>query len=268
MDRLLEFMTATKGVEYLIVVAFLLAFVAFWQLMSHRGKGLMIRTVPPGVLALGIAGFVVVHLNAAFVAPAPPIAVGTPLLSSPVLADMYGPASIEHELHLSVECTLCHHHSGEKTPACATCHNSAFAPGALAKPGLAHAYHLRCISCHKEERLGPTECTGCHRKAQVPPLSIKHPLTNVRKCLSCHAAKIPGVPVLPADHAGAPNGVCQICHHPSTTPPRVAWLQVPHDIEGHKGCGECHGDGIAELPDHAGRTDDTCTACHWMVGGR
>jgi hypothetical protein len=268
MQRLLEFITFTKGVEYLIVVAFLLAFTAFWQLMSHQGKGLMVRTVPLCALAV-LAGLVAVaRINGAFEPGVQPAVTATPLLSSPVLADMYGPASIEHEAHLSLECTLCHHRSGDKKPPCASCHSAAFAPDALAKPGLAHAYHLRCISCHKEEQAGPTECTGCHRKAQVLPLSIKHPLSNVRKCLRCHGAEIPGVPALPADHAGAPNGVCRICHHPSPAPPNLTWLQVPHDIEGNEKCNNCHGDDIANRPDHAGRTNETCTACHWAIGGQ
>lgn len=42
MDRLLEFITFTKGVEYLIAIGFLIAFIVFWQLVYGRGKGPLI----------------------------------------------------------------------------------------------------------------------------------------------------------------------------------------------------------------------------------
>ena len=38
MDTLLGFMTFTKGIEYLIAIGFLIAFIAFWQLVYGRGK--------------------------------------------------------------------------------------------------------------------------------------------------------------------------------------------------------------------------------------
>ena len=39
---------------------------------------------------------------------------------------------------------------------------------------------------------------------------------------------------------------------------------IPHTLEGRDDCLMCHGEtGIKPFPaDHAGRTNDTCTACH------
>ena len=41
---------------------------------------------------------------------------------------------------------------------------------------------------------------------------------------------------------------------------------IPHTLEGRDDCLVCHETGVAEatvIPaDHAGRTSDTCTACH------
>lgn len=42
MNTMLEFITFTKGVEYLIAIGFLLAFIAFWQLVYGKGKGRLI----------------------------------------------------------------------------------------------------------------------------------------------------------------------------------------------------------------------------------
>ena len=44
MNTLLESISFAKGVEYLIAIAFLIAFVAFWQLIYGRRKGLATRT--------------------------------------------------------------------------------------------------------------------------------------------------------------------------------------------------------------------------------
>ena len=54
MDTLLEFITFTKGMEYLIAIAFLIAFIAFWQLVYGKGKGLVIRIALLSYMVLGI----------------------------------------------------------------------------------------------------------------------------------------------------------------------------------------------------------------------
>ncbi len=52
MNTLLEFITLTKGMEYLIAIAFMFAFVAFWQLIHHRGTGLILRIIPVLVMMI------------------------------------------------------------------------------------------------------------------------------------------------------------------------------------------------------------------------
>lgn len=54
MKTLLEFMTFTKGIEYLIAIAVLIAFIAFWQLVYGRGKGVGIRIAVLSYIVLGI----------------------------------------------------------------------------------------------------------------------------------------------------------------------------------------------------------------------
>lgn len=54
MSTLLEFITFTKGVEYLIAIAFLIAFIAFWQLVYGRRKGLVTRIAVLSYMVVGI----------------------------------------------------------------------------------------------------------------------------------------------------------------------------------------------------------------------
>jgi hypothetical protein len=215
MNTIVEFMTFTKGIEYLIAIAFLLCFIIFWQLLSHRGKGLAVKLTPMIVAVLGIGALAstCVMQQAAKVA-AEPVSSENTLLASPVLAEVYGPASFDHKLHQFVvrDCTICHHHSGSDTPPCSQCHNDLSNTDNSGKPELAHVYHLRCISCHIENQSGPADCTGCHQQASVTPLSIAHPLTGRGNCLTCHAGGLSGVPQIPADHSAAMNSVCQLCH--------------------------------------------------------
>ncbi len=56
MDTLLETITYVKGIEYLIAVAFLLGFIAFWLLITIKGKR---RWIPVSVLAYMFIGFVI-----------------------------------------------------------------------------------------------------------------------------------------------------------------------------------------------------------------
>lgn len=268
MNTLLEFITNTKGVEYLIAIAFIFAFIAFWQLVHHRGKGLILRIIPVMVLMLVFGGLAFTAVTPEAVSVEATLPNETPLISSPVLVEMYGPASYSHELHSRIveDCTTCHHHSGNETPPCKECHADSFNPADLQKPGIAHVYHLRCISCHTENQAGPTYCTECHHKASIPPLSIAHPLAGAENCLSCHQDGLSGVPALPADHTDATNGVCQLCHSPAVQAAAMATGELPHKVTGREDCLMCHGEGIAEATmvpsDHAGRTNDTCQLCH------
>ena len=265
---MLEFLTFTKAVEYLIGIIFLLLFTAFWIVLHRRGRSLVVRLIPIGVMTLAL-GFTAVTC-ALDDSPADRLtqASGESLVSSEVLVEMYGPAHFDHQRHQddSMECTTCHHMSGHRRPPCNECHLPSDGAEVAYQPNLTSAYHLRCIGCHIENQIGYTDCLDCHTQATVPPLSIKHPLSGADNCVSCHAAEIPGVPALPADHTDATNGVCQICHHTALEPSALATRAMPHQIAGLANCLMCHGEGIgnaAKIPDdHAGRTVDTCQICH------
>lgn len=57
MNSLLEFTTFTKGIEYLIAIAFLIAFIVFWQLVYGRGKR---RVITIAVLSYMVLGIIIV----------------------------------------------------------------------------------------------------------------------------------------------------------------------------------------------------------------
>lgn len=270
MKTILEFITLTKGVEYLIAIAFLFGFIAFWQFMYHREKRLVVRIVPVVVMMLGIGilGFTCAIQGTATTTA--PLTNEAPLLNSPVLVDMYGPASFDHVLHQSLaqDCTTCHHYSGDKIQPCKECHNTPFNPNNLNKPGIAHVFHLRCISCHMERQVGPTQCTGCHSEAAVPPLSVPHPLTGSENCFNCHrnGDMVSGVPQLSTDHSSVTSGVCHLCHEPVVEESALATGKLSHETIGRENCLLCHGEGIGEAAkvpmDHTGRTNETCLLCH------
>ena len=267
MNTLLEHLEFTKGTSYLIAVVFLLIFIAFWQLLYSRGKGLIVKVMPVLILAFGLGG-----LASTLIIRKPAKTESLPseeaaFYSPTILTQMYGPASFDHEMHQDIQdCNFCHHESGDRTPHCDECHSEPFDPKNLNKPGLAHVFHLRCISCHKEEQVGPTDCEGCHPHTTIPPLSMTHPFTGVENCLSCHKGQISGVPRVPTDHTHATNGVCKVCHKPALNEEDLASRPLPHDVEGQEDCLMCHGEGIvgaAKVPeDHAGRTNETCLLCH------
>lgn len=272
MHTLIDFMTRTKGIEYLLAVIFITSFYVFWHLLHYKGglAGLAVRLAP------ALLFIMIVAVAAFFSIRAMPKQTssdtGTALLSVEVLANMYGPAWLNHDLHKEKvgSCKVCHHFSGEKTPQCRECHGTAFDPKDPNKPGLTHIYHLRCISCHKENRCGPTVCEGCHTKATVPPLHSFHPLTQIQKCLNCHGPNgIPGVKKIPVNHGGAPESVCQLCHKPPVDSAARAIRRIPHDTD-QPDCLKCHGEGIEDAKkvpaDHAGRTDETCLLCHRVEG--
>lgn len=70
MDTPLEFIATTKGIEYLIAIAFVIAFIAFWQLAYGKGKRRVIRVVLPFLyVAVGIS---IVSAHCVTTAPALP----------------------------------------------------------------------------------------------------------------------------------------------------------------------------------------------------
>lgn len=216
-DTLLGFIQFTKGIEYLIAIALLLGFIAFWWLMHYRGRALAIRTIPLITLALGFSTLAYSCISSQAVANLTPPTERMPTRLAPVLAETYGPASFDHPLHqrlVDQGCARCHHTSDNNYdfPSCSECHTATFDPQNLEKPPLAQAYHLLCIGCHRDSRVGPTDCTGCHTKAEQPPSPPGHPLTGMEDCLKCHQVGGAGALALPADHADATNGQCTLCH--------------------------------------------------------
>lgn len=66
MNTMLEFMTFTKGIEYLIAIAFLIAFIAFWQLVYGRGKG---RVITIAVLSYMVLAIIILAGSCVTMAP-------------------------------------------------------------------------------------------------------------------------------------------------------------------------------------------------------
>ena len=81
----------------------------------------------------------------------------------------------KHSLKLAPTCDTCHHTqkglkaegTGMDVKKCSTCHldpKDAKIPSMREMSLTKNPYHIRCISCHKEQKKGPTVCTGCHIK--------------------------------------------------------------------------------------------------------
>ena len=66
MDSLLEFITFTKGIEYLIAIGFLIAFIVFWQLVFGRGKG---RVITISVLSYMLLAIIILAGSCVIMAP-------------------------------------------------------------------------------------------------------------------------------------------------------------------------------------------------------
>ncbi len=111
-----------------------------------------------------------------------------------IVADRYGPASLDHGKHITrlqeriqddgshlladrfhdgrqFVCTVCHHHSpriqeGTKPPRCTSCHQQLPDPEQPESPGSPAAYHQRCVGCHQrmnvQKDAHPLGCEDCH----------------------------------------------------------------------------------------------------------
>ncbi len=238
MSGLLELITRTKGIEYLLALGFLFSFVGFWQWHHYKGGRLIVRIAPLGVVALLFAA------GASMVISSP--ATATPRTQefpnvdqAHYLANVYGPAKFAaHEMSPNViSCQTCHHHSpnGQPQP-CSSCHSEPFDGTAMEKPGLKAAYHQRCADCHKEAFSGPMTCTNCHSEnpeaanlkkdspSAVTPPEIAHPLLDqYANCFACHAT---GGPLpLPGNHSVyRANVECLGCHKASAPNPTASTI--------------------------------------------
>jgi multisubunit Na+/H+ antiporter MnhC subunit len=274
MHTLTNFLARTKGIEYLLAIILILSFYIVWQLLHRKEKiaALAIRLTPAVlfILIVGVFSFFTVRSSPLEVSQVQETV--NPLPNPEVLANMYGPAWLNHDLHKKLvgNCRTCHHYSENSIKQCRECHDTPSDPKASIKPRLAHIYHLRCIGCHKENKIGPTSCTGCHTNASIPPLRSSHPLNQIQNCLSCHGPKgTDGVVRIPPDHAKISPTVCQLCHKPPLDSDLKAMPRIPHD-QNRPGCLICHSKILkptAEGPaSHASRTDKICLLCHQAEG--
>ena len=99
--------------------------------------------------------------------------------------------------------------------ACADCHVSK--PGVENLPGtnLGKA-DPACVSCHRVQHAGLTDCASCHTPTTWTNVSFKHPfpLTGGHAglaCNKCHVSK-PGGATLPGTQFPLPDPSCVSCH--------------------------------------------------------
>lgn len=269
METLLEYLTFVKGIGYLLVVAFLLAFITFWQLVHTKEKEIL-KVVPVIVvmwMAFGTAAMLFTPDNtntgAEAAIPEPAFSEvfpeyysnGSPATitahrpekwlgvnTSEYLSVTYGATANFHKIMGSkVSCQTCHHNSGDEIHACKDCHGAPFNPADMSKPGLKAAIHGRCMYCHKEVFGGPEGCKLCHTMGTPKTMDATPPRPHGltwEDCTRCHT-RIPGGQEIKI---------------------------VYHDF-----CIKCHTKGIADAAkvpsDHAGRTSDTCKGCHKPTTG-
>lgn len=83
-----------------------------------------------------------------------------------------------HAAHFEVtECSTCHHTNEGLTAesvgdtevqSCGACHTTpeeATTPECSQMSLKKNPFHIKCVSCHKEQSAGPTKCDECHPKA-------------------------------------------------------------------------------------------------------
>lgn len=82
----------------------------------------------------------------------------------------------KHSTKLVKSCDTCHHTqkglTAEHATAtnvvpCTKCHldpKDAKMPSMREMSLTKNPFHIRCLSCHKEQKKGPVVCTGCHKK--------------------------------------------------------------------------------------------------------
>jgi hypothetical protein len=278
METLVEYLTYVKGIGYILVVAFLFAFITFWILV-HTKNNEIVKNVPLVVmiwLVFGATSALVSNANNTSGHNQTSDELGANLQESvqkSVYAEFYGngsPATIAahntekrlkvntteyssisygsardfHEIMSNkLNCKDCHHNSGNEIKPCKDCHNAPFDPKEIGKPGLKAAIHEKCIECHKKNFEGPEGCKLCHTKDVQASVKVVAPVMTHKltweNCSQCHVNGVPG------------GGETNI---------------VYHDF-----CLRCHTSsmsGATRMPDnHAGRAADTCKGCHKPAGG-
>lgn len=105
---------------------------------------------------------------------------GPAIITIKAAANKQPPVVFDHEKHsmtLVRSCDTCHHTQkgltaekakDTKVAKCSTCHLDPKPPvPSMREMSLTkNPFHnAGCISCHREQKKGPTACTGCHKKA-------------------------------------------------------------------------------------------------------
>ena len=168
---------------------------------------------------------------------------------------------IPHPVEGRDDCLACHetgangavqipdNHIGIKNDICQVCHQSVSEtkPAAASPLGplpVPHPLtgHENCLDCHTSSEATTMTPEG------GPPV-IPHPLIGRANCLACHEEGVGDAPVIPADHAGRTNDICQACHQPSQIPapptPTAPAEPIPTPIAyprvaGVNTCLDCH----------------------------
>lgn len=163
---------------------------------------------------------------------------------SPSAAAPRKPGVMPHDMSAKEYCTSCHSGAVENVKAippghytdldtCIICHaeSSPMQHGFPARISHALTGREKCLTCHGGKIKGipsvspyhkgfeETGCTLCHAApepgaavtAATAPV-LPHSLQGRGPCLICHGGKMPGIVVVPKDHAGFDNGSCLYCH--------------------------------------------------------
>ncbi|TAK28665.1 MAG: hypothetical protein EPO21_22510 [Chloroflexota bacterium] len=148
------------------------------------------------------------------------------------------PPDVPHRVQGREEqCLQCHNvgapypfpvaHAGRPVTSCMWCHQQGPPP-----PGLTHELKGReglCSSCHSEKSIlglpdshadrRDNSCTTCHESitpatsSRVPRIPSNHPESVATVgCLNCHKPDGGAPVVVPSNHAGVTENLCQLCH--------------------------------------------------------
>lgn len=190
-------------------------------------------------------------------------------LSQPVKSPSTGaPDPIPHPINQTTDCKICHAvdkvrpfpatHVNFTNDICSGCHVPSVPagpnePAPLAAPPIPHQLE------------GMGECLLCHRIDGTVPYPANHTSITVDLCGNCHK---------PAEVAATPTPAPAPAANPEATPTAggagtggAAGIgpAIPHELTGREACLVCHdpSGGLKPAPpDHAGRANDTCQACH------
>ena len=211
------------------------------------------------------------------------------LVAPPPVPGAGQPRPVPHPIGERTDCMLCHglnatvrpfpeNHAAFDRSLCTQCHQSASSdasgqpstPAAATPPLIPHSLEGRrdqCLTCHGETGFKPypanhkgratDTCLACHKTAAdsgAAPTATPEPALTVTVTPTQPALTVTVTPFEPATTV-------------TVTPTQAAGgpPPIPHTLEGREGqCLVCHAIGsVKPYPEnHAGRTAESCTACH------